>query len=439
MVKPLRFEGPGTALIDQPVQTRLVNVGPGRRVRIRATCCDPVGRKFDSWADFVSDLDGRVHPAAMAPCEGTYAGVDPYGLWWSMRPESADHSPDLPSAGGTSFGRSMEPVVVTLSAEIDGTIVAQDQVRRLRVDPAVRTHDIDGFGLLAKLFLPPSGSGPGVRGVVVLGGSEGGLASATEVAAVLASRGMAALALAYHGAGILPNTLTGVPLEYVEAATGHLARHEEVAAPSVALVGYSRGAELGLLAATRIPIIGRVAGYAASSVVWPGFTAGLAAGQEDLAAAWTWHGQTVPFAVPHGRSTPVPDRGRPVSFVDSYRRALADPAVLARTVIPVEQIQGPLLLVSGGDDRLWPSREFAELAIGRLRAAGRGADGEHLHFPAAGHGIARPPGLPASPTVSVHPVSHFAYVLGGTRQANARAAAFAWPCLLAFLSAGTPP
>jgi hypothetical protein len=48
--------------------------------------------------------------------------------------------------------------------------------------------------------------------VILLGGSDGGVMEGS--AAVLASRGYAALALAYFGAPPLPPELIEVPLEY---------------------------------------------------------------------------------------------------------------------------------------------------------------------------------------------------------------------------------
>jgi dienelactone hydrolase len=89
-----------------------------------------------------------------------------------------------------------------------------------------------------------------------------------------------------------------------------------------------------------------------------------------------------------------------------------------------------VLLVSGDDDRLWPSPRLAEIAVARLTAHGRAAT--HLCYPGAGHMIG-PRGLPATANTIIHPLRSRALALGGTPVANAAAAADSWPRVLTFL------
>src|SRR5258708_18671618 len=75
------------------------------------------------------------------------------------------------------------------------------------------------------LVLPSSaGKHPGV---LVLGGSEGGVPR--QRAAWLASHGFAALALAYFNYEDLPPRLEAIPLEYFGRAIGWLMKRPEVA------------------------------------------------------------------------------------------------------------------------------------------------------------------------------------------------------------------
>ena len=74
----------------------------------------------------------------------------------------------------------------------------------------------------------------------------------------------------------------------------------------------------------------------------------------------------------------------PVEFVGMYEQSLetyADRVPAAR--IPVEQIAGEVLLVAGGDDRLWPSCDFAE----RDRRPARARPASHTD---AGHATRGP-------------------------------------------------
>lgn len=57
-------------------------------------------------------------------------------------------------------------------------------------------------------------------------------------------------------------------------------------------------------------------------------------------------------------------------------------------------ISGPIMLVSGTDDQVWPSSTMANLAMERLRKKGFAQMAEHLKYEGAGHFI----GLPAWPT-----------------------------------------
>jgi dienelactone hydrolase len=89
--------------------------------------------------------------------------------------------------------------------------------------------------------------------VLVVGGSEGGLLPGK--AAWLASRGYAALALAYFRYDDLPPLLEGIPLEYFGSALGWMMQRPEILADRIAVVGTSRGGELALQLGSMFPQI----------------------------------------------------------------------------------------------------------------------------------------------------------------------------------------
>jgi dienelactone hydrolase len=108
-----------------------------------------------------------------------------------------------------------------------------------------------------------------------------------------------------------------------------------------------------------------------------------------------------------------------------YRLQQAPPGA----VIPVEDITGPLLLVAGGDDQLWPSSLMAEAIMDRRAAMGGHADDELLTYPNAGHLIGKA-SVPAGSTR----IAGGRLESGGTPPDNARAQADAWPRVLEFLA-----
>lgn len=389
-------------VVDEPPSLRLVGGAPGQLVRIRASSVDSCGAAHESWAEYEVAPDSTVDPARQRARAGTYEGIDPFGLWWSMS-----------SAAGRPFARDLRPIATAVSAEIAGAIVARIQLDRLRVAPHVIVSPVREEGLVATLFLP-GGSSP-APGVIVLGGSEGGIARAEGLSALLASHGFAALALAYFALEGLPPQLAEIPLEYLETATRWLLKRPEVSPRGLGVMGISRGGELALLFASICPEVRAVVGYSASSVLWPGYTPGASRARP----AWTRGGAPLPFAL----------------FLDG----LQDRSRVREAEIPVEQIQGSVLLISGGDDRMWPSHVLGEMAMRRLAGADRRGRDRHLTYPGAGHAVGRAPGLPAAATSVVDQRTFVSHALGGSRACNARSAEDSWPRVLAFLAEHLAP
>ena len=290
---------------------------------------------------------------------------------------------------------------------------------------------VEEEGLVGTL-LRPSSSAP-CPVVVALGGAGGGLSEGG--AKTLASEGFAALALAYFGIEGLPQELVEVPLEYFAEAIAWLKRHPKVDAERVAVVGNSKGGELALLLGATYPRdVGAVVGYAPSAVVWQGIPFDREVYYGGPRSPWSLRGRAVPF-VPWARpgvaemvritSSLLEDR--PIGTRAFYERALRDETAVAAARIPVEKIEGPVLLISGTDDRLWPSTRLSEMAVGRLEANDRPFPHEHLRYEGAGHMIAPPGYKPAASWTN-------RFELGGSPEADGFANADSWPKVTAFLA-----
>ncbi|MBN2296012.1 MAG: alpha/beta fold hydrolase [Pirellulales bacterium] len=303
------------------------------------------------------------------------------------------------------------------------------------------TKDVVSGRIVGRLHLPDrEGRYPGV---VVLGGSGGGLNWSADVAAQLAQNGYAALALAYFGMPSLPKTLVNIEIEYFEAAFDWLKRQSSVNSTHLALVGGSRGGELALQLAASFPSIAVVVCYAPSSVRW-GPVGGLATIGKP---AWKWQGQPLPqmprprlirlaselgklilsrvFRVPY-RETPL------------FETALMDERAVQEATIPVERIRGPVLLISGTDDQLWPSTMMCEMITDRLKANSHPFIYKHLKYEGAGHAISLPDLQPDCYPIKVrHRITGITYALGGTPEANAIASKDAWKEVLKFLAEHT--
>jgi dienelactone hydrolase len=410
---------PPTCLVDETLAIRVLDLRPGARITLRlwSSFNDVV---LLSNATFVADASGVVDLSNQAPVSGSYQGIDAMGLFWSR-------APVLGEVARAAEGMSKDPLTATLVADgEDGAPTISHPIRRVYVGPGVASHEVRDRGLFGKMF-EPAHPGPH-RAVLVVGGSGGGLAWSQEMAALLASHGYAALALAYFAAEGLPSTLDRIPLEYFGTALEWLSAQTTVAANNIGVVGVSRGGELALLLGATYSEIRAVVAYVPSGILWPAYP-------ESGHGAWTLGGQEIPYAktltYEQWDEALATGSARNDSF-DWYLIPLKDAAYANKASIQVEKINGPVLMISGLDDKLWPSTELTEFAMERFKQQGFHHSVEHLAYAGAGHSIAWPNG-PTTMLKSKHPVSGEEMDMGGTPEGTARARQESWPRMLAFL------
>jgi dienelactone hydrolase len=424
--EPLLEVAPRTALVDQPLTIRMAGLPPGGRVTLRATMARTPEVAWQSSAVFVADRQGAIDLGRDAPVEGSYQGADAMGLVWSMTPTSDAW---LETLGQDS---QLDPQQIRFEAEHEGKVIAGAEVQRLKMAADVTRHELRADGLVGALFLPPRAAGARAAGVLVLGGSEGGMRE--DTAALLASHGYAALALAYFAAPELPPTLEKIPLEYFEKALKWMASHEAIDGERLAVQGISRGGELALLLAATYPDhVDAVVAHVPSGVVWPGV------GGFPPGPAWTRNGEGVPtVSLPvdpaiQGEMLRKMRAGEPIELTPLFRAAMKNSEAMAAAEIPVERIRGPVLLISARTDALWPSTDLSEIAVARLRAHGHPHPVEHLAYDDAGH-LLLPPYRVTSIAAMPHPVLRMKLTFGGTPAGTARAMAESWQRVLAFLA-----
>lgn len=222
----------------------------------------------------------------------------------------------------------------------------------------------------AELYL---GEGDDQPLVVGFGGGEGGNAWASDRWEVtresFIEQGYAFLAIGYFGADRTPATLDRIALDAVHDSILQAAQHPRVDQEKIALIGGSKGAELALNLASRYPDIGAVIAIVPSHVSFPA---------TDLTAAtssWTFHGEQVPWVPMRWAAVPAV-LGRDLQ--GAFSTMLEDEEAVAAAEIPVERINGPVLLLSATEDEMWPSTEMSEAMMRRLRDANFPHHYEHL-------------------------------------------------------------
>ena len=414
---------PNPSMVDEPLSIWLTGLESGQHVTLRASQTDDYGRTWSAHATFVADFNGQVDAATQAPESGTYANADGMGMLWSM--ELADDEPNR----APLFRKEPTPLPIEFVAEVDGAPVAKTSVERLYVSEGVERIPVREEGLVGTLFVPP-GAGPHPV-VITLSGSGGGLSEGG--AALYASHGYAGFALAYFNYEDLPADLIEIPLEYFETAIRWLQRNPRLDGDRIAVSGTSRGGELVLLLGATFPAVKAVIAYVPSGIVHGGIGR---SGVRGAGPAWTYHGEAIPYMQPRPEKLspepPPPPKGQPIPLTPRFLRGMEDEEAVEHAEIPVERINGPVLLISGKDDAMWPSERLAEIALRRLEAHHFPHQYRHLSYAGAGHMIGTPY-MPTTVLASLHPLTGEYFAYGGTPRAYAAAREDSWREILKML------
>jgi dienelactone hydrolase len=382
---PTKFEivaSPSIALYGEPFSWKVTGLQPGERVTLKAVSRDAKTIRWESAAIFTADASGTVDLASQAPVSGSYSGADIFGLLWSMQPENADVKKPINYRESGTAGWTVD-----LTAENSTGISAVARFRCVYQRPgeALVRVPLDQDGLSGFLYYPAHG-GP-FPGVIILGGSEGGLFE--PHARAFAANGFAALTLAYFGYPNLPDELVEIPLEYFDRAITWMKAQPKVKAGGLGLVGGSKGGELALLVASRNSDVRAVVAMTPAAHAWEGHTMRFFSPDYTPVSSWSLGGKPLPYISfkVSAEDKEKEMKGELASFVSYFRDGLAqaDPATVEKATIPVEKIQSPILLISGTDDRIWPAGEHCAAIMARLKKNGFPYEVKHLSNEKGGH------------------------------------------------------
>jgi dienelactone hydrolase len=407
---------PEKALIDEPISVRILSCPDDQPVMLRATVVDDDSVEWVSENIFMPK-NGFVDLTTAAPTSGSYVSPDAMGFIWSMVPADTNTAVLFSS-------KNLTPLTVNLQVYIENSLVVSTEITRLRIKEGIQRTEIRDNGLVGTLFIPKGTVQ--LPAIIDLSGSGGGMSETR--AALLASHGYISLSLAYFGMESLPETLTNISLEYFRKAIEFLQQQERVNPKNIGIIGRSRGGELALLLGATYPQIKCVIGYVPGIYRCPG----------DRGPAWILNDEPLPFISSSGDEKVMAEiqrsiaSGEATSFLPMFTSIINDPSAIKGTEIPIENINGSILLISGQDDQLWPSATMSEIAIDRLTTEGFEFEYKHLSYPNAGHYIGTP-FKPTSISEAKHPVNGVFMKLGGTPEGNAYANMDSWQQVLKFL------
>ena len=363
---------PEIAPIDAPIQIRVRGLEAGESVIVRASTVDASDVTFSSWARFAASDVGTLDLSQEEPLEGTYDGVDASGLLWSMLADGGEHF--------VTSSRWAERHI-QLAVETRGGVLERTLTRRY---PWVDTEreEITEPGLVAELTVPTF-DGPLPVVILLAGWGDG---PAPLASALLASKGYAVLNVGFHHWEGTPELLVEIPVETVTNALDWIKGDDRFDASRVGIYGTSKGAELALVAAVHDVRLRAIAAWVPSSIVF----SGIDFRNSRPGSSWTLRGQPLPWAPARVGLHEVRNSlrflmRRPLIFGPSYINGLA--GAPEEATIAVEQIDAPILLVSGSDDQVWPSSLMSNQIAERRRTKLQDPRVTNLVFEGAGHGI----------------------------------------------------
>lgn len=198
--------------------------------------------------------------------------------------------------------------------------------------------------------------------IVGFGGSEGGNAWASDhwkkQRDNYIDKGYAFLAIGYFGMDGTPKNLDRISLEGIHDAIANAAKNPKVDGRCIAVMGGSKGGELVLTLASHYKDIKAVVGIVPSNAVFVGLTDAL------TTSSFSYEGKQLPFVPMTWSATPAMLSG---DLRKAFEIMMQDQQAMQNAAIKVENINGPVFLVSGTKDEFWPSAEMSEMAVRRLK------------------------------------------------------------------------
>lgn len=251
--------------------------------------------------------------------------------------------------------------------------------------------------------------------VILIGGGQWGDYWAQE----FANKEMVGLSLPYIGKEGLPKLPEEINMEYFENAINWLGKQKEVNKDKIIVMGASRNAELALVIASTFPkSISGVVAYAPSSVSWSNTV--LPYNSNELKSSWKYKGIDIPY-VPMEKISA--NESNKIKMVDYWKKGLAKTDYVLQAAIKVEKINGPILLFSGKDDKVWPSSMMSDMIEKRLKDNSFTHSFQNIKYDNAGHYISNNPDDNSSYRTGIININgkDYEYEFGGTDDGDFRA------------------
>lgn len=187
--------------------------------------------------------------------------------------------------------------------------------------------------------------------MIVMSGSNGGMTLTKQAAKFYDNNGIPSLALALFGTKGTQPFLDRVPVECVENAIIWL---KQQGYKRIGIDGTSKGSEMALLAASMFDEISCVIARVPSFFISEGLTGRKKNKGPSGTSCWSYKGKELSYAPYKTRKFNIIKM-----FIDEKEMHIItfnkDKDVTPESIIPVEKIKAPILLLSSKNDTVWPS------------------------------------------------------------------------------------
>ncbi|KAF1384058.1 hypothetical protein PFLUV_G00138330 [Perca fluviatilis] len=428
----LRLLPRARCMFDEPVQVKVAGLRARQVVTMRARSTDDKGLVFSSSATYKADGSGEIDLERDPSLSGSYIGVEPMGLLWSMRADTL-HRRFIKT-------NSLNHHVVNFSVhdkEGEGRMLAEATNERLLIGDGVSRLPIKEGNIRGVLFTPPGrGPFPALLDLYTFGG---GLSE--KRASLLANRGFVVLTVALYGHDDMAKNIKEVHLDYFEEAieflkkqdkikyrlmreasvagchndaagncrdlTRHTHKTSKVGSKGVGVLSLSKSGDLALSVASYLPGV--------EATVWIN---GCCA--NTVLPLYHKKSQILP-ALMMDISKMVPTESGAFMSKNVMHNPLAEEN--KATLVPIEQAKGRFLFVASEDDLNWDSKAYMDRMVERLQHHGKD-NFESVSYPGAGHYL-EPPYGPYCPS-SFHGVAGNHVLWGGEPRSHAAAEVHLW-------------
>ena len=198
--------------------------------------------------------------------------------------------------------------------------------------------------------------------IVTFGGAEGGIGwhrnHMKGKRDTLIQKGYAILAIGYFNADGTARNLDRISLDAISDTIMNIAKKNKIDESKIALIGSSKGGELILNLASRYSQYKAVIALSTSNVSFPAIT------WSSNTSSWSYNGNEVPYVPAPLKIISPALKG---DLYTAHSMMLEDEQAVKNAEIQVENINGPILILSGKNDDQWPATSMSNKIIERLK------------------------------------------------------------------------